>query len=104
MFEKRLDADCCKKAYKLMLFDYNLKDNRELMEKCRKFTKKRTDSETCAMIALCSPTQFVEKGSKQWTKFDYDKEAQKHGFDQLTQRPIPIEELGGLIKVYFGLD
>ena len=54
------------------------------------------------MIAMCSATQFANKGSKKWEKYDYDKEAKLQGYDKLIVKPIPIEELGSIIKVYLG--
>ena len=33
----------------------------------------------------------------------YDKEAKQQGYDKLIVKPIPIEELGSIIKVYLGV-
>ena len=55
-FEKRLTKTCCRNPYKIMLLNYDLKNSRELMDKCRELTKKRSEAESCAMIGLCSAT------------------------------------------------
>lgn len=40
-FEQRLSKKCCSKFYKTLLFEFTLKDHKEMMDDCRALTKKR---------------------------------------------------------------
>lgn len=87
-----------------------------MIKKCKDLSIQRIDSVKCekidcAFIGICELQEFTNMNintsninTKHPNKSELVEEANKLGLTNIVLKPLPIEELGGLIKTYLDLE
>lgn len=102
LLEAQAGRQCCTRVYKLLMLDTATPDFDKLVARVTQMEIEQKVKHA-AVVALCHPNEFGQNG-KPATQRELEEKAQELKVSKLMFKPIPIEQLGGLMQKFMQLE